>query len=178
MVGCASRTLTYQPAELAGLKNPSIHVLADRSQEAPVTGTFGWGYCLFRVAQNPSNQLAAVGERLQRAASASLTAKGLSFAEAEPDLLVSYALAADAAIDETELDRAYHGLLKEAVSASDASVHYKRGVLVLDVVARRTGRLLWRGAIMAEIDLAWPEERKQERCDAVISELLRHYPKP
>ena len=53
-----------------------------------------------------------------------------------------------------------------------------RGVLILDVVARKSGRLIWRGAIMAEIDLAWPEARKQERCDMAVGELLRYYPRP
>lgn len=178
LIGCARKTLTFQPSELAGLKKPSIHILVDRSREAPVTGSFGWGYCLFRVAQQPGDQLGAIGERLQRALLASFTAKGLTFAETEPDLLVSYAIASDAAIDAADLNKACGELLKTPVDAAETALHYKRGVLILDVVERRTKHLLWRGAIMAEIDLSWPEERKQERCNAVISELMRHYPKP
>lgn len=178
LIGCARKTLTFQPAPLSGLKNPSIHILSDGSKGAPVTGSFGWGYSLFRVAQSPSNQLSVVAERLQRALQATLVGKGLAFAEAEPDLLVSYALASDAAIDASDLNHAYGDLLKAPVVVAETALHYKRGVLILDVAERATGRLLWRGAIMAEFDLSWPEERRQERCDAVIAELLSHYPKP
>ena len=177
LVGCSRKTLTFQPSELAGLKSPSIHILADRSRALPVTGSFGWGYCLFRVARQPDGQLGSIGERLQRALLASFTGKGLAYAETEPDLLVSYALASDAAIDEADLNKAYGELLKTPVDVAETSLHYKRGVLILNVVERKTNRLLWRGAIMAEIDLSWPEERKQERCDAAVNELLRHYPK-
>lgn len=178
LIGCSRKMLTFQPSELVGLKNPSIHILADRSREAPVKGSFGWGYCLFRVDRQPGSPLCVIGERLQRAMLASLTGKGLVYAETEPDLLISYALASDAAIDEADLNKAYGELLKRPVDVAETSLHYKRGVFIMDVVERASGHLLWRGAIMAEIDLSWPEERKQERCDAVISELLRHYPKP
>ena len=67
LIGCAGKTLTLQPAEIVGVRDPSIHILADRSRVAPVTGTFGWGYCLFRVGQDSTHQVAAVGERLHRA---------------------------------------------------------------------------------------------------------------
>jgi hypothetical protein len=51
-------------------------------------------------------------------------------------------------------------------------------VVIVDVVDRKAKQLLWRGAIMVEIDLSWPSERKQERCTAAINELLRYYPRP
>jgi hypothetical protein len=176
--GCASRTLDYLPSALVGLQDPSVHILTARWKTAPVTGSFGWGYCLFRVSPDPSIQLSAVGERLHRAMAASLTAKGLTFADSDPDLLVSYALASEAAVDEKELNNAYGDLIKAPVQAAETALNYKRGTLVIDVVERVSGHLLWRGAIMAEADLSWPEERRQERCDAVVGELLRHYPRP
>ena len=178
LIGCASRAVTVQPASLVGMKNPSIHILTDRSREAPLKGTFGWGYCLFRVDPKSEGQLGPLGERLQRALLATFSAKGLMFAESEPDLLVSYALAGDASINESELSSAYGELLTKPLDAAESGLHYKRGVFILDVLERRTRHLLWRGAIMADFDLSWPEERKQERCDAAIAELLRHYPAP
>lgn len=178
LIGCAGRAVTFKPASIVGMSNPSIHILADRSRDAPVKGSFGWGYCLFRIAPQHEGQIGPIGERLQRAMRAAFSAKGLRFAEAEPDLLVSYALAGESAIDDADLNRAYGELLKAPVEAAGTVLHYKRGVLILDVAERTSGHLLWRGAIMADIDLSWPEARKQERCDAVIGELLRHYPKP
>lgn len=178
LIGCAGKPQIFSPASIVGVSNPSIHILADRSRQVPVKGSFGWGYCLFRVAPQAESQLGAVGDRLQRAMRTAFAAKGLTFAEAEPDLLVSYALAGESAIDDADLNRAYGGLLNAPVNSPGPALHYKRGVLILDVTERASGHLLWRGAIMADIDLSWPEARKQERCDAVIGELLRHYPNP
>ena len=178
LFGCSQKALTFKADALAGLKNPSLHILADRAKEAPVSGSFGWGYCFFKVASSPDVNLSAVDERLHRALRAELTRKGLTFKESEPDVLVSYALANSAEIDDEELNRALGTRLDAPVGDPESALHYKRGVMILDVVDRKTKHLLWRGAMMAEIDLSWPEERKQERCDAVAGELLRYYPHP
>jgi len=178
LFGCSQKALTFKANALAGLKDSSIHIRADRAKEAPVTGSFGWGYCFFRVASAPGLNLSAVDERLHRALLTELTRKGLVFKESEPDVLVSYALASGAEIDDEELNLAYGSLLEASASDKEEALYYKRGVVIVDVVERKSKRLLWRGAIMAEVDLSWPEERKQERCDAAIGGLLRYYPKP
>ena len=178
LLGCTSDSTTLKPGPLAGLKNPSVRILVDRVQNAPVSGSFGWGYCFFRVAQIPDLNLSAVDERLHNAMRSELTRKGLVFAETEPDVLVSYALASGAEIDDEELNKAYGDVLDAPAAGKETDLHYKRGVLVLDIVDRKSKHLLWRGAIMAEIDMSWPEERKQERCDAAIGALLRCYPHP
>jgi hypothetical protein len=178
LLGCASDSEPLKPISVAGLKNPSIRILVDRSQKAPVVGSFGWGYCFFRVEQTPDLNLSAVNERLHLALRSELARKGLTFSDSNPDIIVSYALASGAEIDDEELNKAYGDILNAPAAGEETDLHYKRGVLVLDIVDRKSKHLLWRGAIMAEIDMAWPEERKQERCEAVISELLRHYPRP
>jgi hypothetical protein len=178
LFGCASDPTTIKSDSLAGLKNPSIRILVDRSKETPVSGSFGWGYCFFRVAEIPGLNLSAVDERLHNAMRSEFTHKGLVFAEVEPDILVSYALANAAEIDDEELNRAYGDLLNPPAAGKETDLHYKCGVLVLDMVDRKSKHLIWRGAIMAEIDMSWPDERKQERCDAAVKALLRYYPHP
>lgn len=178
LFGCTSDSKNLTTGPLAGLKNPSVRILMDRVQKAPVSGSFGWGYCFFRVAQIPDLNLSVVDERLHNAMRSELTRKGLVFAETEPDVLVSYALASAAEIDDEELNKAYGDILNAPAAEKETDLHYNLGVLVLDIVDRKSKHLLWRGAIMAEIDMAWPEERKQERCDAAIGALLKYYPHP
>ena len=178
LFGCSQKPLTFNAGAMVGMKNPSIHILMDRALPDTVSGTFGWGLCLFRLEQRPDLNLSAIDQRLRNALQSGLTRKGLSFSEKEPDFLISYALAAGSEITEAELNRAYGGTLVAPGSAPESDLYYKRGVLVLDIVDRKAKHLLWRGAIMADVDMAWPEERKQERCDAAVDELLRHYPKP
>lgn len=178
LFGCAQKVMTFKGDSLAGLENFSIHILADQAKEAPVTGSFGWGHSLFKVASMPDLNLSVIDERLHRALSSSFTRKGLSFKETDSELLVSYALASGAEIDDEELNKAYGAGLEMPAADPASALHYKRGVLIVDVVDRKSKHLLWRGAIMAEIDLNWPEERKQERCNAAVGELLRYYPHP
>ncbi len=177
LFGCSQKAVTFHAGTLVGMKNPSIHILRDRALPDTVSGTFGWGLCLFRLEQHPDLNLSAIDQRLRNALQSGLTRKGLTFSEKEPDILVSYALAAGSEITEAELNRAYVGTLV-APEAAESDLFYKRGVLILYIVDRKAKHLLWRGAIMADFDLSWPEERRQERCDAAVGELLSHYPNP
>lgn len=165
---------------LPGLKNLSVRVLVDERNPMPKSGTIGWGKSVFRVAAGPDIDLAAVNERLHEALQAGFANKGFVMAEANPDFLVSVALAAGAEIEEAELNREYGDFLQMPPAGTNAveNLAYKRGVLIVDVVDRKAKHLMWRGAIMAEIDMAWPEARKQERCDAAVSELMRFFPRP
>ena len=122
--------------------------------------------------------MSLINKRLHSAMHDELSSKGLIFTESEPELLVSYTVAAGSDIDADELNQAYGEMIDPILLTMQTQMHYKRGVLVLDVVERASGTLLWRGAIMAEIDLNWPEERKQERCNAAVKALLQHYPHP
>jgi hypothetical protein len=163
-----------------GLSNPSARILVDQSSAAPTSGTFGWGLSVFRVEARPELSLAALDARLRSALRAGFAQKGLAYVEDAPDYLVSYALAAGAELDEAELNRQYGELLQMPAAETDeaANLYYQRGVLVVDVVDREAKHLLWRGAILAEIDLKWPEARKQERCDAAVAYLMGLYPHP
>jgi hypothetical protein len=178
LMGCSSKPQTLKTETLAGLDNPSVHVMVREGQVPPVTGSFGWGYCLLKITPDATTSLALINKRLHNAMLAEFTGKGLVFAESEPDFLVSYALAAGSDIDADELNQTYGEMLDPSFLNMETQMHYKRGVLVLDVVERSSGTLLWRGAIMAEIDTNWPEERKQERCNDAVKALLRHYPLP
>ncbi len=164
---------------MEGITNPSIHVLFDTTRALPVTGAFGWGLRLARVAPEHKVSLSDVEERLHRSLREALSAKGFTYTNQDPDYLVGFALLSGASMDEAELNAAYGTLLSFPDRADSAPpLNYSTGVLIVDIVARETGRLLWRGAIKADIDLTLPDERKQARCDDVVRELLRHYPYP
>ena len=68
--------------------------------------------------------------------------------------------------------------MPDAEPGGAGDLHYERGALIVDLVDREAKHLIWRGAILAEIDMTWPEARKQERCDAAVAELMRSFPRP
>jgi hypothetical protein len=133
---------------------------------------------VFRVETGGEVSLAALDSRLRAALRAGFAREGLAYAEEAPDYVVSYALAAGDAIDESELNRKYGESLQLPPAADAESVYYQRGVLIVDLVDREAKRLLWRGAIHAELEMDWPEARKQERCDVAVARLLDFYPHP
>ena len=178
LMGCSSKPQTLKTEALAGLDNPSVHIMVREAQKPPITGSFGWVYSLLKVAPDAGTSLSLINKRLHSAMLAELSGKGLVFTESEPELLVSFALAVGSDIDADELNQAYGDMIDPAFLKMETQMHYKRGVLVLDVVERTSGTLLWRGAIMAEIDTNWPEDRKQERCSDAVKALLKHYPLP
>jgi hypothetical protein len=161
------------------VKNPSIHVLFDNTRALPVAGTFGWGISLLRVDPAHKVLLSEVEERIHRSLLDALPREGLTFTNRAPDYLVGFAVLAGASLNEAELNNSYGDLLSfPARMDTTPALNYNAGVLILDIVERAQGHLLWRGAIKADIELGLPDARKQARCDGAIRELLRHYPVP
>jgi hypothetical protein len=178
LIGCKTAPVPLTAGPMIGLENPSLHIMVKESDEPPITGSFGWGFSLLKLPPEFSMALSAVNKRLHNAMLKEMTRKGLVFDESEPDLLLSYAVAGGGEISSDDLNQAYGDMIDASFLEMEADLHYKRGVLILDVVERRSGVLLWRGAIMADIDMKLPEEQKQERCNAAVKTILQHYPQP
>jgi hypothetical protein len=140
--------------------------------------TFGWGLQVYKIPQEFNDSLATISKRITGSLLKQLVAKGMRYAESDPDYLISFGIGTAGEIDEDEIDAAYMDLIGNKLNEEPSELYYKQGVMIIDVVERKSKTLMWRGAIMAEIDMKWPEERKQERCDAVTRELLKCYPRP
>ena len=135
---------------IAGLHNVSVNFLVDNTRKLPLKGTFDWGYTLFRVANLPEFDLAAADQRLHNALAKTLTARGFVKTSANPDLLVSLALADGTGIDEKILNEAYEGaVLAPPTMAKDPdhALKYRRGTLIIDIVETRTKHLLCQRAV-------------------------------
>jgi len=177
-LGCKNAPVQLTAEPMIGLENPSLHIMVKESEVPPITGSFGWGFSLLKLPPEFGTTLSAVNNRLHSAMLEEMTVKGLVFDESEPDLLLSYAVAGGGEIHTDELTQAYGDMIDASFLEMESDLHYKHGVLILDVLDRRSGDLLWRGAIMADIDMTLPDEEKQARCNAAVKALLQHYPRP
>ena len=178
---CASPTIHRESSQITGLRNPSVHFMVDNTRALPTSGSFNWGFAVFQVADLPELNLADVDERIHEALLSTLTKKGFVKTGTGPDFLVSYALASGAGIDEATLNGAYDGAVQPPPPASGNAqqpIQYRRGTLIVDIAETKTKHLLWRGAIMADVDLSVSDEEKRLRCERAVEELLKHYPKP
>jgi len=183
LAACSSQTV-HQDVDvppIVGLRNSSVHFIVDNTRQLPVSGTFDWGHTIFQVANVPEFDLSTADQRIHGNLETAFTAKGFLKTNANPDLLVSYALAMDSGLDEKTLNEAYEGkvlALPRLASKGQPSMQYLQGTLVVDIVETKTQRLLWRGAIMAEVELGVSDDTKQARVQAVVAELLKNYPNP
>jgi hypothetical protein len=181
LAACSSTTIQRDSAPIVGLRNPSVHFLVDNTRRLPTAGSFDWGFAIFRVVNFPGLNLSAVDKLIHESLEKVLTEKGFVKTEAAPDFSVSYALASGAGLDEMTLNGAYDGAVQAPPSAAgdgQQPLQYRRGSLIIDIVETKTKHLLWRGAIMADIDLNLSEAQKRLRCEGAVGELLKHYPKP
>lgn len=183
LAACSSATKHEEAPvpPIVGLREASVQFLVDNTRELPLQGSYDWGHTVFRVADLPDIDLTTVDQRIHDALQQTLAAKGFRKTSSDPELLVSYALAVGVGIDEKTINEAHEGTVTAPPTVSKnagQAIKYRPGTLIIDIVETKTKRLLWRGAIMAEVELGISEPEKQQRCQAVVAELLKNYPKP
>ncbi len=176
--GCSQKTIEIKANDTPGLANPSLRIQVKRNTPALKGATFGWGVQIYKIPKKFSGSIAAISKRLTSSLQTQLIAKGMRFTDNNPDYLISFGVGTAGEINENEINEAYLDLIGNKLSEEPSELYYKQGVMIVDVVENASKKLVWRGAIMAEINTEWPEERKQERCDTAIHELLKCYPRP
>jgi hypothetical protein len=177
MTGC--RTILGPPsAEL--IVNPSFHILVNDEQEIPAKGTFDFDTQFFKVNYTEDIDLAAVDARIRSALEAELKQKGFTYSSESPDVLVSYAAAIDAAISGSDFNEAYAE--EFPIAAPDLKIrqdmNYHQGALIVDFVDRKSRKLLWRGAVMANVSMDVSVREKEQRVRHATRILLGHFPVP
>jgi len=176
--GCSQKTIEIEAKDTPGLKNPAIRIQVKRETPELKGATYGWGAQIYKIPKDRKTSIAAISKQITGSLSKQLAAKGMRYAEKDSDYIISFGIGTAGSIDEDEIDEVYLDLIGNRLNEETSELYYKQGVMIVDVVERKTKTLMWRGAIMAEIDMEWPEERKQERSDAVARELLKCYPHP
>lgn len=180
---CSSSTteVRLDSKPIVGLRDASVQFIVDNTRKLPASGTFDWGFALFRVEHLPNVNLSAADKLIHECLKAGMEKKGFTMTEKDPEFLVSFAVTTGAGLDEKTLNAAYEGAEQPLPIASVGNgqpLQYRRGTLIVDIVQAKTKHLLWRGAITAEIDLTLGEDQKRLRCEGAVGELLKHYPKP
>lgn len=108
---------------------------------------------------------------------------GIEGEASEPDLVLTYHLAAEARLESTAIEnytyssRGRKGRPAVIGRPYTQERRYVRGTLVLDIVDVRAHRVVWRGWAQADIDDYLDEPDKvQARVEAVIERLLLRFP--
>ncbi len=177
LIGCAS--LLGKPTDEL-LKDPSFHILLNDEASIPGKGTFDFDTKLFKINYSEVTNLAAIDARVVAALEAELKRKGFKRSPNNPDLFVSYAVAMDAPLSGSEFNEAYADEFPIVIPepAPNQELNYHQGAMIVDFVDSASRKLLWRGAIMAEVSMDVSDDEKDRRVRHGAHVLLQHFPKP
>jgi hypothetical protein len=105
-----------------------------------------------------------------------LAAKGFERADGEPDLLIHYHATVAQKLDIREADRSYGNCYDESCAARVSE--FEQGTLVIDLVDRRTNKLVWRGwaqdTMTGVID---NQDRLERQVDEGVMKMLQLLPR-
>jgi hypothetical protein len=160
-------------------RNPSMYIMVNPDQPIPNSCGYKWGMHYFRVRDDEKTDLAEVDERLRSAIKRELHRHGYNEVEDNPELMVSFAAALNADLDETAFNEAYGAQFKFPFPPEnpDEKRVYSKGSLVIDVLDAKTMKLLWRGTILADVDMSVTKREKDRRVRKAVRALLNQFPK-
>lgn len=158
--------------------NVSSHV--DQGLDFTQYRTYDWG---------PADALPAGDPRLDEnpfykdhvlgAVEKQLAAKGFehSAVEGQADLLVHYHAVINTRLDVNRIDQEYGYCFDEECRAR--VVEYEAGTLVLDIVDRRTNRVVWRGWAQDTVErILNNEDRMARQIDEAVRRMFARFPRP
>ena len=119
-------------------------------------------------------------ERVKKAVSAELQAKGLMMNSNNPDFLIAEHLGSKDKVQVTNWGYGYgpHGGYwgghwgRGGITA----YQYEEGSLILDFVDAKSKKMIWRGVAKANINNADTPEKKEKLINEAVQEILKNFP--
>lgn len=146
---------------------PEVKIDAEAGTDFAAYKTFSWTDNQ-EPAPNPVNHI-----RITRAVERELQAKGLKLAGTEPpDLRVHYFGYIEKKVKGTSRQGANYQPTADVKTVVDFS-RVKEGTLILELFARTTGKLLWRGVAMEPVG---PADETEAQIGRMIKALVERYP--
>jgi hypothetical protein len=146
---------------------PDVKVDADPEIDFTVYNTFGWSETQ-EPAPNPVNHI-----RITRAIERELQSKGLKPSGSQPpDLRIHYFGYIEKKLKGTSHQEENYQPTADVKTVVDFS-RIKEGTLILEVFARTSGRLLWRGVAMEPVA---PADETEAQINRMVKALVERYP--
>ena len=154
-----------------------VRVAVEADPGARHAGWKSWAWLQRPPVARGDTELAAIDTRVRQSFERAMKARGFRQVERErPDFLVTYYAAVYRPIEPKALDYAAGGPSNARAAVNDAGV-YEQGLLIVDLLDAKTGRLAWRGAGRHVFDAKQTPEERDERIsdavEAVVSEFAQ-----
>lgn len=150
----------------------SSHV--DRAVDFKQYKTYDWGPADTLPTGDPrldANPL--FKDHLQGEVERQLAARGFQQSPGEPDLLIHYHANISERLDATKVDRGRGYGIDDSAQARE----YEAGTIVIDLVDRRTNKVVWRGwAQDAVADMLASQDKMAEKVREAVTRMLARLP--
>jgi hypothetical protein len=147
------------------------------SMDGFVGNSYSWHKNATQYYSNPKIADSSLQGMIQKAISNNLSAKGYEFNKNswESDLFVGYVAALESSLSSKEIAEIY-GINPGLPELSSDLNKYEKGTLIIHIFDTKIGKLLWRGALQAEVQIEREPNERWERVQNVISVLMRDFP--
>jgi hypothetical protein len=170
VAACAAPNHDSDPGEL------TISAVAATNRLLPQGGTY-----LFdpksEVRPDPRLNTRRMDEMLRAALARSMGRRGFTPAQGvTPDLVVAYAAALGATLDDSALDALFN-ISSESLGGDASARSYEEGTLVVDLYDPFLRRTLWRGALQGAVTFDLPDDVRQKRLIVAVDQLMQRFQK-
>jgi hypothetical protein len=175
---CAALSSCFHSAGL--IRNPSLNIMVDSTAQIPKSGAYSWGPHFYRLSGAGDVDLEKVDQRLRGAIKRELARRGYQEGSEGSPLIVGFAAGLNAGLDDIAFNESYGDIFNGAFPTAPPGENraYAKGALVIDVLDAKTRKLLWRGAIIADVAAQATEQQKDRRVSQGVQALLDNFPVP
>jgi hypothetical protein len=162
---------------VAGCAPVEVGSFADHAVDFTHYRSYNWAAANPKSTLSPLEQNADFRDRLHGEIERQLSAKGLEGPTSRrPDLIIRYRTTVTPRIDENRNTSDYGSCSHDC---PQRTIEYDAATLVVDIVDRRTNRVIWRGWARDRLDDALnnPDRMRQKVHDAVTQMMAAYPPK-
>lgn len=161
---------------LQGCSQFKIRTDYDRAADFGALHTYAWRPRPQLPSGDPRFDNAVIDAPVRAAVERVLGTKGYAKTPGSPDFLVGYHGVVRSKIDVTTVDRTY-GYRRVGIGSPRLDVGtYDEGTLLIDVIDPATMKLLWRGSATAVLRQRTSPEKREQRINDAVSEILAKFP--
>ena len=167
----------------AGCSGITVSQDYDKDVDFTALKTFGWKQDPEVSQDDPSEMSPLVATRVRNAIERELGARGITFDDAAPDVLIDYNLKVESKITSTNVGTTigfgtggYGHVGGVVISTAPDIRQYDEGTLYIDFYEADDARLVWRGISSQVIDKHEAPDRVTEQINLNVQKILEQFP--
>jgi hypothetical protein len=174
-VACST---TGDDVETFGVKiDPSIIAVSTPGMKIPQGARFAWLESAINLYKDERLDTTTMQYLIEQNIKSNLADMGFQFVESETaaDYTIAYTAALESSLDDTAILQRF-GLVPGNMRVPASDPMHEKGTLLIYAFDSRTGDVIWRSAVQAEVDFSIDNQERKERIEPIIRDMFRTMP--